>query len=540
MPDRPLTDPVRGESEPDRFWTVTNVGEATPDVLSPLCWDIWSDGLERAWLQSMFDFGLLARSETALNADPNARSTAAIYGRQAVNVEVIRRVVGRLPGVNPSDVERDLLGSVRSALPPEHGARLRVPIIAAKLPWVMLGTHRRVQRMHDSNRRWWRAEVAAAVSSPAPLTRLQTAAERFAEAMNLHSRVRFLIPVAERAVTTIARRSGADDVASLAGGLGDIEETALADCLWRVSSGELSLRDFLDEYGFHGPNEGNVYTRSWRERPERVEALLDSYRVRADMTPPRDLERATMRARDAARRRALDAVAPPLRQALAFALRRLGNLTRNLELTKASFLRALDGARAAARDLGAELCARGTIGDVDDAFFLTIDEHRRAASGEFADDPGYVKRLVTYRREQRERYANCRLPITFVGMPELRPTTEPATAAVASTEIRGVAGGFGVVEGRARVVVDPNDDVDLEPGDVLVCRCTDPSWAPLFVCASALVIDIGAASSHGAVVARELGIPYVIGTGDATLVIREGARIRVDGPRQQVSILTPV
>src|SRR5271163_2775613 len=159
VPAATLNDPVEGTSEPDRFWTTTNVAEATPDLLSPLCWDIWSAGLERAWLRSMYDFGLLARNETELQDDPNKRSTAAIFGRQAANVAIIRAVMARLPGVNPDDVERDLLGSARPGLPGEPGAGFRLPIILGRLPLAMVRTHRLVQQMHDRNRRWWRRTV---------------------------------------------------------------------------------------------------------------------------------------------------------------------------------------------------------------------------------------------------------------------------------------------------------------------------------------------------------------------------------------------
>jgi pyruvate,water dikinase len=526
-----LSDPLHGTSEPDRFWTTTNVAEATPDILSPLCWDIWSDGLERAWLRSMFDFGLLARSETVLQPDPNQRSTASILGRQVANVAVIRKVMGRLPNVDPDDVERDLLGSVREDLPKETGTRLRLPVIAARLPWVMLRTNALVQAMHLRNRDWWRTEVLATDVEVDPLTRLQRASAMFAEAMNLHSRMRYLVPAAAAAVRALVTRS-AVAAPALDGGFGNVAETALSDDLWRVSRGELSLEDFISEHGFHGPNEGNVYTRSWREQPERVAALVASYRSRTDIMRPRDREQAAIQAREDAERRVLAASSLPLRPAVRFVARRLANLTRNLELTKASYLRALDGARAAARALGANLVAEAIIDEPDDAFFLTIEEHRRLAHGGLPN----VKQLVAYRRAQRVRYASIQLPVSFTGMPE--PVSSTAGGCSPPGEaIAGVAGGCGVAEGCARVVFDPNSDIELDEGDILVCRSTDPSWAPLFVTAAALVIDIGSAASHGAVVAREMNIPYVIGTGNSTTAIREGDRIRVDGNNSAVHIL---
>jgi pyruvate,water dikinase len=93
-----------------------------------------------------------------------------------------------------------------------------------------------------------------------------------------------------------------------------------------------------------------------------------------------------------------------------------------------------------------------------------------------------------------------------------------------------------VVEGRARVVLDAAAS-ELEPGEILVCETTDPSWASLFLVASALVIDIGGALSHGAIVARELGVPCVINTKVGTRRLRTGDHLRVDGNAGLVTVL---
>ncbi|HEY1967355.1 MAG TPA: PEP-utilizing enzyme [Pseudonocardia sp.] len=79
---------------------------------------------------------------------------------------------------------------------------------------------------------------------------------------------------------------------------------------------------------------------------------------------------------------------------------------------------------------------------------------------------------------------------------------------------------------------------DIEPGEVLVCPFTDPSWTPLMAQAAALVVDIGGSASHGAVVARELGIPCVIGTEIAMTALRDGDTVRVDGTHGLVEVLT--
>ena len=109
--------------------------------------------------------------------------------------------------------------------------------------------------------------------------------------------------------------------------------------------------------------------------------------------------------------------------------------------------------------------------------------------------------------------------------------------AVASDTLRGVPASPGVVEGVAHVVADAADLDQVKPGEVLVSRCTTPSWAPIFNRVTAAVADIGGVMSHAAIVAREYGLPAVVGTGYATARIASGQRIRVDGGRGVVEVL---
>jgi pyruvate,water dikinase len=114
----------------------------------------------------------------------------------------------------------------------------------------------------------------------------------------------------------------------------------------------------------------------------------------------------------------------------------------------------------------------------------------------------------------------------------LRAGTEAA-----SSEIRGFAASSGVVEGTARVVKSVEEIGRLGTGDILVCQITNPTWAPIFQKIAGAVSDIGGSMSHAAIVAREFGLPAVVGTGTATSRIRDGQRVRVDGGRGIVTLL---
>lgn len=122
-------------------------------------------------------------------------------------------------------------------------------------------------------------------------------------------------------------------------------------------------------------------------------------------------------------------------------------------------------------------------------------------------------------------------------MPEAIPLQNPAvTSEPVGREVTGIGVSSGTVEGVARIVHDP-DFADVQPDEVLVTTTTDPSWSSIMFISSAIVVDIGGALSHAAVVARELGVPCVVNTRDGTSVIKTGDRVQVDGRNGTVTIL---
>jgi pyruvate,water dikinase len=535
-----LFDPVRGNSEPDRCWTFTNISEATPDILSPLCWDVWDEAAQETMLGSMAALGALAKSEVVIPRDPNGRTTSSIYGRQAFNVDALRAVMARVPGIDVDELERDLLGSVRPDAPAVPGPRWRrIPIMAAKGPYTMLRAAARVQQNYRDTKSWWRAEVLDVYRCVMPPRRsaiddLIVARNRFARSFYLHSFVRYQLMAVQGAVIRYAEKIGQPELGTAAlAGQGGVIETQLADDAWRLARGELTADAFIVEHGYRGPNEGNVFTKSWREQPDRVRGLAKAQANRSGLErPSRRAELAGVAAREAAAR-LIAATSRADRLAVRLMLARARNVIPRLEVGKSAYVMPLDGARAAARRLGAEQLEAGRSDEIDDAFFLTIPELQQVVSGGL---PG-ARDLIAYRRNARREYAAMTLPVHFTGMPEPIDGVCDVDSATGPVELAGAASGGGVVEGRARVILDPNEDVELDEGDILVCRFTDPSWAPLFTLAEALVIDLGSGASHGAVVAREMGIAYVIGTQTGTTAISDGDRIRVDGTRNTVRIL---
>lgn len=176
------------------------------------------------------------------------------------------------------------------------------------------------------------------------------------------------------------------------------------------------------------------------------------------------------------------------------------------------------------------LVRAGVLGEREDMGFLTWAELREVVCTQ-AVDP----RLIQARKAEHERHRRLTPPRVLTSDGEVvtgayRRGELPAGALV------GLPVSAGVVEGRARVLTDMAD-AQLEEGDILVTAFTDPSWTPLFVCIRALVTEVGGLMTHGAVIAREYGLPAVIGVVDATRLIKDGQRIRVNGTEGYVEIV---
>jgi len=180
---------------------------------------------------------------------------------------------------------------------------------------------------------------------------------------------------------------------------------------------------------------------------------------------------------------------------------------------------------------GELLAERGQLASPNDVWHLGFDELADALDeSSLAVRDRVAERVAEYRRHQGRKP-----PIVISSDGE---TPAPATDRkdLPAGALKGTAASAGVVEGLARVVIDPTREV-LHAGEILVAPFTDPGWTPLFVHAVGVVTEVGGMMTHGAVVAREYGIPAVVSVDSAVQRIKTGQRIRVDGTRGYVQIL---
>mgnify|MGYP006278400723 CR=1 FL=1 len=215
------------------------------------------------------------------------------------------------------------------------------------------------------------------------------------------------------------------------------------------------------------------------------------------------------------------------------------------------------------RDFGRTFVEHGFIDHEDDIFFFNVHEIRMALSdltlawsgGSPARGPGYWGPKVAQRRSIINVLREWTPPPALGPIPEniedpmllmlwgvtpdqLRKWAQPPGEGGAGTELEGYPASSGIVEGPARVVRSVEEISLVQPGEILVCPVTAPSWGPVFPKIAAAVSDIGGMMSHAAIVAREYGMPAVVGTGHATKVIKTGDTVRVDGNTGKVTVLS--
>ncbi|WP_427019019.1 PEP/pyruvate-binding domain-containing protein [Pseudarthrobacter sp. P1] len=329
------------------------------------------------------------------------------------------------------------------------------------------------------------------------------------------------------ALWRLAQRIRAEDAGRAFGGSTVAELVAAYREGSLPAAAQSGLAGFLDHYGHRAIAEIDLGMPRWSDDPTHIVGVLVNYlRLdRPELAPDRQFVQA---ARDAeAQVEALVAKAAhksPLHGRIArVALARTRQFAGLRELPKYNIVVALGAVREQLAMVGAELAAAGAIGAADDVFFLDLVEARSGLAG--TDLHALVaQRREDYALELRRRHIP-RMLLSDGTEPESLPG--PGPAAPEGTLV-GTPASAGSVTAAARVILDPVG-AHLEPGEILVAPSTDPGWTPLFLTAGGLVMEMGGANSHGAVVAREYGIPAVVGVPDATLRIATGDHLTLDG-----------
>jgi phosphoenolpyruvate synthase/pyruvate phosphate dikinase len=312
------------------------------------------------------------------------------------------------------------------------------------------------------------------------------------------------------------------------------------DFLPKLPSGpRQAVEAYLERYGMRCAGEIDITRPRWSERPSTlVPLILDNVKLFEPGEAGRRFERGRLEAerkrQDVLERlRALPGGEEKAEETVRM-IERLRTFIGYREYPKYAIISRYFLYKQALMAEADRLVRAGALAGREDIFYLTFSELREGPSEGGGEDRGAG--LIKQRKEAFRAYQALATPRVLTSEGESVAGAYRREGAPEGALI-GLPVSAGVVEGRARVILDMAE-ADLEAGDILVTAFTDPSWSPLFVAVAGLVTEVGGLMTHGAVIAREYGLPAVVGVAGATRLIADGQRIRVHGAQGYVEILS--
>ena len=568
-------------SESYGIYSRANVGEIFPDPITPLNASAgFQVHLEAGWRDAFVNCGVWDHS--LYTGEPDRVIIPAFGSYLYINMSLMRLFGIRVPGFSVEAVDLQYFGDMPGI--PSYESEQRPgdedeDFAAQAGAWLMgnvMGTADLA--LHDADRTMVE-QIQASRPDLSTLTDEELRARLVAFGPPLqrmfanHIEASLKCGVGLGAVAQIAAAVGMPELSlTLVQGIGDVDSTGPSTALWnlsrraaaspsvaalfdsgidglldRVAASEdpavmafgADVADFLAEWGFRGPGEWEISVDTWGTRPELALAIVDKLRKVSDDQDPETKQLRLADERETAQDKVRGALAGNDEVLAQFegALHAAALWLRGRERQRTTGAMLMHELRLPALELGRRLVERGALDDGRQLFMLFADE-----LDAFAADPASMIDELRSRHQTYLDLARYEPPFVTVGAaPDytqwpLRGSDKVEVAAAGDT-IQGIPGCGGVAQGRARVVLSPDEDVQFEPGEVLVAPITDPSWTPLFMTAAAVIVEVGAPFSHAAIVSRELGIPCVVSASDVTRSIPTGALIEVDGTSGTVRII---
>jgi phosphohistidine swiveling domain-containing protein len=551
-------------------YTRLNAADVMADPVTPLGATLgWIPNVLPGWSTGYVENNAFTAAE--LDSEPSAVA-GFFYGHLYVNQSVVR-IVGIRQGIGWEAIDAAFFNSPGS--PPHASSDTDInealaPAAAAGIGWVLTTTsfpiieedraiadRCRIERPNlkaASNR-----ALIARARSVMPLERLMWRGETIASSNSA---------IGPSVAASMLGAEKAHLLVAILGHAGDVDSAAPSYALWGLSRTVRSdatlsalfdtgvaavaaqlptatgafwveFAGFISEFGYRGPSEWDLGTDSWESKPELALGLIDRLRHLGDADSPMSRQNAQAAATESAMAQALagmdEATAGVFRGAIASG-RRFGAWR---ERGKANCIKVMNEARMPMLELGRRLEASGSLEHARH-IFMALDAELDAVSR----DDGVYRETLKAREADWKGLFGLDIPTFLDGskpLPALSSLKQKAdldiTVAVTGDVLKGASASTGIAEGPARVVLSTDAIADFQPGEILVAPQTDPSWTPLFMVASAVVVNTGSMGSHAMIVARELGIPCVAGLPGATSRIKTGTMLRVDGAAGTVTIL---
>ena len=520
----------------DYLWSRANVGEAVPDVMSRCTWSlIQIFAAKTMGLVSPIGRGYHPTGNIGGRYYMNvslAMSASALFGVGRKRFGALtEEMFGRIP--DELEVPRIPLPRwriLRTIVPEAIHYRQRVRVNRKYLPAFLAEAPARCEGLHARIREANRAEELIGLWQAELEPFFHECCSMMEAVGGVPIRVRHtlrnLVGEADADVLLSGLNVGANQLASLGPLLG----------LTQLTRGEIDRGTFARQYGHRGPHEMEVSLARPAEDPDWIDrqqaALCEA---------PVDVTTLLARQKDAqaAAWERFQQRSPRRATRMHRRIDRAAAKARDREATRSELVRAFWALRAFVLRAGA------LTGQGEALFFLSLDEILAVLGGDEAALAQIPARRATYERYRAlPPYPTLICghfdPFQWAADPQRQSFVFDAsgsTSPPASAAITGFAGAAGTVEGRARVIATADEGDQLQPGEVLVTTVTNIGWTPLFPRAAAVVTDIGTPLSHATIVARELGIPAVVGCGNATMRLHTGDWLRVNGEQGTIEVL---
>ncbi|MFC7439783.1 PEP/pyruvate-binding domain-containing protein [Laceyella putida] len=518
----------------DFLWTNTNVGEAFSDVFTPLSWSVIRALDEE---QKIIPGYYLFSGNICGRAYTNLSFALSLYPAFGLDIKRGFKAVSEVFGQIPTDMSVPIypfsrLGLIK-AMAPHMRHRLKRLLEAFK-----------VLPQHVKETPEWCRKMTAHIRNVNSKEELLSLWKN--ELLPYNFKALWVALAGARKITILYKLKeelfklvGTEDTNTLLSnfrGNAALESLGPVVGIAKIIKGEMSRGEYLMRYGHRGPHEFELSVPHPGEDADWLEKQIEEFK-KSDVDVEGLLKKNHAQYEEAWKR--FEARYPEKARRIGKKLAKVGEAARLREAVRSEWTRVFRLNRAFALRAG-ELTEIG-----DDVFFLYIDEVLNLLSG----DDSAVKHIPA-RKETYNKYKSLPPfpsiirgrfdPFKWAEDPNRRADYYDATMPVVvpdSDTLKGFPGAAGRVEGTVRVLVGPEEGEQLQPGEILVASTTNVGWTPLFPKAAAIITDIGAPLSHAAIVARELGIPAVVGCGNATTRLKTGDRVIVDGGQGVVHIL---
>jgi len=322
-------------------------------------------------------------------------------------------------------------------------------------------------------------------------------------------------------------------------------ETPAADLLEALNQSEHTVfyervKRYIESYGFRCMSEMKLEQKDLHQDPSFLFVTLKNY-LRAGQVDLSTYEQREREIREQAEQKVLAELRGPRRAIYLWSLRHARRAVRNRENLRFCRTRVYGIVRAMFHGMGRDFTARDIIDRPEDIFYITVQEMASCFDGTLTTEE--LRPLIALRKEQYAGYEAMDPPPRIItrgpvywgndlGQPEAAPVDED----LPENCLRGTGCCPGQVEGTVKKIMSPDDDMEL-CGEILVTMRTDPGWIPLYPSVSGLLVERGGLLSHSAIVAREMGLPTVVGVKGLTKRLESGMRVRFDGQSGLIELL---